>query len=126
MIFLGGAGSYVEHTYNWVKDHYDGTRPLHQTAMLIAIVFSKILPRIFNHTKSTNPSQGMTVTQVVRNAPWTTTTSDNRKGFTFPGPFVIMMSTFIIAIYEEQSPLRRYMAANGNSMGSKWCRKHSE
>ena len=94
----GEATSYVKATYMWVKEHFDGRLPLHQTAMMVAIFFSKVLPKVFHHCKATDDLKHANTTQVVRDAPWVVTSSTNRKGTTSPVPFIVMMSTFIISI----------------------------
>ncbi|KAG6369887.1 hypothetical protein JVT61DRAFT_13351 [Boletus reticuloceps] len=37
-------GTYVQQTYNWVRDNYDGSIPLHKLALVMSIIFSKVLP----------------------------------------------------------------------------------
>lgn len=121
----GPDSSYVKLTYEWVRDHFDATVHLHQTAILVAIIFSKILPDVCHDIKPPNVNLPGDTTQLVRDAPWIPTTSQNRKGMTSQTPFIIMMSTFIIAIYEPTSPLRQYMASHKNNLGQPWTKKHS-
>jgi hypothetical protein len=114
----GADASYVQDTYIWVRDNFDGSLPLHKTAIIVALVFSKLLPKVCHSGKPQHvPSHGNT-SQFVRNTPWVATTSTNRKGMTNPIPFVTMMTTFIIALYESASPLRTYMASHGGNIGN--------
>jgi len=41
-----------------------------------------------------------------------------------PAPFIGMVTTFIIAIYSKDSPLRIRMAGNGGYIGQGWTSKH--
>jgi len=121
----GVDSSYMEETYAWVRDNFDGTIPLHQTAILVSILFSKILLNVCHDGKYPPCPPAGNTTAVVRQMPWVPTTSQNHKGMTSHTPFIIMMSTFIISIYESSSPLRRYMACHKNSLGQPWTKKHS-
>lgn len=125
IVFPAGE-SYVKETYDWVKTHYSGSKPIHQLALLFGIIFSRILPDIFHEKKPSNVSNTSTqsfTTSIVRNSPWTAPGA-NKKGVTHPRQFIVMMTTFIIAIYEKESPLRRYMARNSGSLGQPWTDKH--
>ena len=109
----------------WVKEHFDKRLPLHHTAMMVAIFFSKVLPKVFHHCKATDDLKHANTTQVVRDAPWVVTSSTNHKGTTSPVPFIVMMSTFIISIYDSKSPLRSYMDSHSDNLGQPWTKKHS-
>ena len=109
----------------WVKEHFDKRLPLHHTAMMVAIFFSKVLPKVFHHCKATDDLKHANTTQVVRDAPWVVTSSTNHKGKTSPVPFIVMMSTFIISIYDSKSPLRSYMDSHSDNLGQPWTKKHS-
>ena len=121
----GSKAAYVHNTYIWVRDTFDATLPLHQVAILTSIIFSKLLPNICHNIPTPSGSASHNVTNIVRNAPWVPTSATCRKGMKQSIPFVIMMTTFIIAIYEHTSPLRKYMRKHSNSLGSPWTKKHS-
>ncbi|KAG8220318.1 hypothetical protein J3R82DRAFT_3522 [Butyriboletus roseoflavus] len=118
---------YVKDTYVWVKNNYDMQKPIHQTAILLAIMFSTALPDVLHGAavpdSLTNNGSPADITTAVRNAEWTSPPK-GRKGFVDRIPFVMMISTFIIAIYEPNSPLRQYMNEHKGSMGSGWTAKH--
>lgn len=117
--------AYVKQTYIWVRDTFDGNLPLHKLALCIGVIFSKLLPNICHSGKPGTIDPTSHSSHHVRSAPWVPTTSTTRKGNKSAQPFIIMMTTFIIAIYEENSPLRAYMAANKASLGTGWTQKHS-
>ena len=117
--------SYVKETYIWVKEHYDGTKHLHKLALVYAIIFSKCIPRVCNEVKPHDILPSADSTPIVRQCAWASPKDPNRKGMKDPIPFIIMMTTFIIALYEETSPLRTYMNSHKGSMGDPWTKKHS-
>ena len=96
---------YVEATYTWVCNNYDGTKPLHKLTLVYAMIFSKCLPNICNNTKPLNVSSTQDSISLVHQCPWVTHKDPNCKGKKNPISFVVMMTTFIISIYEDQSPL---------------------
>ena len=97
--------NYVEATYTWVCNNYDGTKPLHKLTLVYAMIFSKCLPNICNNTKPLNVSSTQDSISLVHQCPWVTHKDPNCKGNKNPISFVVMMTTFIISIYEDQSPL---------------------
>jgi hypothetical protein len=120
---------YVEDTYGWVRDHYDGTKPLHHLALLVAIVVSSsLLPHLFMPVGKRELFKHAGTEQEVRRVydhmEWTTKA---KKGMRDRSIFVAMFTTLIISLYEESSPLRVQMSANSkNGLGNGWTTKHSE
>ena len=78
----GPYSSYVKLTYEWVRDHFDATVHLHQTAILVAIILSKISPDVCHNIKPPTVDLPGDTTQLVRDVPWIPTTSQNHKGMT--------------------------------------------
>jgi len=118
---------YVKDTYLWVRQNYNVQKPIHQTAILLAIIFSVVLPDVLHGAavpeSLTNNSSIAEITAAVKNSEWKSPPK-GRKGFVDRIPFVMMISTFIIAIYEPTSPLRQYMTEHSGSLGSGWTSKH--
>ncbi|KAH7917084.1 hypothetical protein BV22DRAFT_1052696, partial [Leucogyrophana mollusca] len=112
--------NYVRQTYVYVRENYNGGNPIHQLAILVAVIFAATAPHLFNNRPSTS-ADGQ-IADLVRNAPWVERPS--RKGTQGGASYITMMSTFIIALYEKDSPLRLTLAGPGHSLGEKWTSKH--
>ncbi|KAN0128061.1 hypothetical protein V8E53_014098, partial [Lactarius tabidus] len=118
---------YVDDTYSWVREAYDATRPLHHLALIVAIIASHLVPKLFlpknvnkEFFRGANPQQ---VHQIYCGIQWE---SRPKKGMTEKSIFVAMFTTFIIALYEPGSPLRQYMLASGKGgLGDSWTQKHT-
>lgn len=119
--------AYITETYEWVVKHYNGALPLHKFALLAAHMFSRIAPRLTHPPPPSNvkamPLSAMT--QHVRAAPWVEHDKRSDKGLTASLPFVVMVTTTIIAMSDPTSPLRDYIRKNKGSQGP-WARKHGE
>lgn len=121
-------GAYVDQTYDWVRSAYDGRRHTHHLALLIAIITSSFLPNLWTSSDlqkisfaSANRDQ---VHNIYNDVDWV---SKRSKGMTDRSVFISMFTTFIIALYEETSPLRLYMAsASKHGLGAAWTDKHCE
>lgn len=119
--------TYVDDTYHWVRDNYDGTKPLHHLALLIAIIVaSSLLPSLFMPSglkslfKDANSVDA--VRRVFDDMAWL---SKGKKGMADRSIFIAMFTTFIIAVYEQDSPLRKNMdSAQRRGLGDVWTAKH--
>jgi hypothetical protein len=118
---------YVIDTYTWVRDHYNPRQPLHQYALFVAIMVSRALPALF--CPGDNPQSlfkdadtPAKTARIARAIPWVSKVG--KKGVLRPAPFIGMVTTFIIAIYSKDSPLRIRMAGNGGNIGEGWTSKH--
>jgi hypothetical protein len=120
---------YVDDTYRWVKDNYNGTKPVHHLALLVGmIVASSLLPNLFIPTglkthfvHANSPDE---VRRIFDEMEWE---CKPKKGMVERSVFVTMFTTFIIALYEEDSPLRKHMdAAQRSGLGEKWTKKHGQ
>ena len=117
---------YVHETYQWVYDNFDGLKINHRLGIVLAIMFSLLLPDIASEEAGGDISRSLPeeeLTMKIRELRWT---KAKHKGTSETAPFITMMSTTIIAILEKESPLRKYLANNNYNMGNPWTDKHSE
>ncbi len=125
----GTDGEYVRNTYEYVERTYNGKKWQHHLGLVLAILISTILPRVFaddkEKQKAANLNSGPELTKEIRRLSWVKTTSRHRKGVTAKGPYITMLSTAIIAILDENSPLRIHMRAE-NMLGIPWTHKHGK
>lgn len=122
---------YVDDTYTWVRENYDGRKPLHHLALLVSIIVaSSILPNLFmpdpadSNFKSrfSKATTKTAVRKVYEDMDWI---PKNRKGLKEKPIILCMFTTFIIALYEEGSPLRMKMKmASRGGLGEPWTKKH--
>lgn len=119
---------YVDETYNFVRDNYDGAKPLHHLALIISIVATSLLPSLFMPTdvdKSLfrRATSTEAIKEVYHDIPWVS--RDHRRGMIEKSIFVSMLTTFIIALYEDKSPLRLHMnQSSRQALGDQWTSKH--
>lgn len=120
---------YVDETYRWVREHYDGRKALHHLALLVGIIVgSSLVPNVFmptglkgEFTKAATPEE---VRAKFDEMDWL---SKSKKGMSDRTIFIAMFTTFIIAIYEKESPLRKHMdGSKRHGLGDQWTAKHSE
>lgn len=120
---LSPNDGYITDTYEWVSTHYNGANHMHMFALLVAHIFSRMAPNLGHPPMPRGLVKGNTrdVTAAVRTAAWI---FDDRRGVTDPDPFVIMVSTYIIAMVEDkdQCPLGKYLVKT-KSLGP-WAKKH--
>lgn len=123
---------YVDDSYTWLRQNYDHKKPIHHLALLVSIIVaSSILPNLFmpatakEHFSNTLTKEG--VRSVYNNhVPWI---SKQKKGMTRKSIFIAMFTTFIVCLYEEDSPLRRHMSTSASAgkrggLGDDWTKKH--
>jgi hypothetical protein len=121
---------YVDDTYRWVKEHYDGTKKIHHLALLVGIIVaSTVVPDVFMPTgmkaRFANAKTEEMVREVFDEMKWES--KAGKRGMSDRTIFVGMFTTFIIAIYEEESPLRKHMdSAHRRGLGDVWTAKHCE
>ncbi|KAH9171683.1 hypothetical protein EDB89DRAFT_1906816 [Lactarius sanguifluus] len=120
---------YVNSTYTWVKDMYDGTKPLHHLALIVSIIASSFLPKLFMPTTGNlkacfvSADTQLKVRHVYNDIDWV---ARSKKGMTDKRLFVAMITTSIIALYEPGSPLRQYMSGSSKGgLGKAWTDKHT-
>jgi hypothetical protein len=123
----GDESRYVRDTYEWVQNSFNPDLTHHRLGITLAIMFSKMLPNIGTDLTQVDIPKNLTpdqVTEKIRQLPWIV---PKHKGISQPEPFITMMSTAIIAILDENSPLRQYVKRNdSNALGNPWTDKHGE
>ncbi len=118
---------YVNGTYLWVKANYNGIRPLYHLALLVTIIItSSLLPNLFMLQGLGNQFQDAkskdNIYKIFDDIDWI---SKSKKGMAERSIFIGMFTTFIIAIYEKNSPLRKHMdLAKRRGLDDHWTIKH--
>jgi hypothetical protein len=121
---------YVHDTYNYIPQVYDGSNWKHHLSLVLAILVSAILPQVFCSEAGKDSidilqGEGM-VTNAIRKLSWVKTPNSKHKGVTARAPYITMLTTAILALLEEKSPLREHLKANKDSFGLPWTEKHGE
>ncbi|KAH8982112.1 hypothetical protein EDB86DRAFT_3086416 [Lactarius hatsudake] len=124
---LPASAPYINDTYHWVRHNYDPRKTIHRLALVVAIIVSHFLPCVFPpHPIPSNPfmsaSDPFAVYQAYCTLPWES--HQGKKGVSDRPIYISMVTTFIIAIYERDSPLRRRLFET-KSLGSPWAAKHT-
>ncbi|KAI6020607.1 hypothetical protein EDC04DRAFT_2901631 [Pisolithus marmoratus] len=116
----GGMPQYIIDAYRYIQSVYDGGKPLHQLAVICGIICAGLLPNIFCPKLPDYRKNERQYTDFARALDWV---ARDRKGVTWAGPFITMVSGFIISIYDPSSPI----AARINSCGdlNLWWAKHT-
>ncbi|KIJ57607.1 hypothetical protein HYDPIDRAFT_120514 [Hydnomerulius pinastri MD-312] len=120
---LGGNEDYVVAAYQYVQTSYDPSKPIHLLALISSVICAGLLPRLF-HTqfvRGSYPTDSSRYASFIRNLDWT---SKSRKGSSQPAPFIVMVTTFIISLYDPDSPLASRLEQNTGDL-TNWFNKHS-
>lgn len=118
---------YVDDTYEWAMKAYRGTKKIHHLALLVAIIASNLLPRLFPPGNSRVLLKDATTKEKVREVYSELDWCDrNKKGMRKRGFFICMITSFIMALYEENNPLKDYLTKNGGGLGIPWTNKNSK
>ncbi|KAG2090773.1 uncharacterized protein F5147DRAFT_780230 [Suillus discolor] len=95
--------------YEWVFANFNINKPLHQIALIAGIYVSRIIPDIFwansDKPKAHTVADHIALTNAIRALPWKPNAS-GRKGCKLPQQFIAMVPAYILAVYDEKSPLR--------------------
>lgn len=120
-----GNVDYISETYHYVDRKYTGTNWTHHMAMIWAILFSRVVPYVThdNTLGYKNSSSAKEATRIVRDMPWKKA-EENRRGVKDRGPYIVMMSTAIMALRDPQSPLSVRARKNKDALGKPWTDKH--
>jgi hypothetical protein len=113
----------IRDTYKWVNNNLNPQKPIHQLALLVAVIIAKLAPQIC-WPNDLVPREN--IRSVIREAPWVEG-HDGRKGGKELKPFITMVSTHMIAILEKDSPLQQAANADPNKprgFGNAWTSKH--
>jgi hypothetical protein len=120
---------YVNDTFHWVKQAYNQSKPLHHLALIVSLMITCLRPQLFLpsdksiKTLFTHAHTPKQVHQIYNGLPWVVRKT---KGMKDERILVAMFTTFIIAIYEPNSPLRQHIAsAEKNGLGDPWTQKYS-
>ena len=118
---------YVLETYQYVRDIYDNRNEVHKLALIVSIILGFCLPNIHAPTDTYQLLSSETTKagtrRKVQTLPWIS--KSKTKGSKESNIHVTMFATFIIAIYDSESPLQKYMAKHNGSLGDLWTNKHS-
>lgn len=113
----------VPKTYKYVWNSFNLQIPLHHLALLTAIIFSKTAPRI--SWDGIMPITGLsteTLTNIARQMPFV---KGNAKGGTDTKAIIVIMTVYIIAMYDQNSPARRSFDENDADAVKPWGTKHT-
>jgi hypothetical protein len=118
------CSKYVTDAYNYVQNTFDPAIPLHRLAIIIAIAFAGLTPKIFAPTiiKDQTPKQPSQLAAYIRGLEWVS--RPEKRGATSQEPFITMMSTFVIAMSDPASPISERV--QGGSDIKEWLTKHCE
>jgi hypothetical protein len=117
----------IHQIYEWVFSNFDARKPMHKIALLAGIYISKILPDIFTDgAYNAKPGDGdRMIMQALRALPWNPNRG-TRRGCRSEKHFIVMVPVYIITVYEEESPLRKYFADHqGKGFPLWWNSKNS-
>lgn len=120
---------YVDDTYRWVRENYDGTKPLHHLALLVSIIVaSSFIPYLFPPAEKKGLFINARTPEDVRKVYDALDWEERKKnGLKDKSIFIAMYTTLIIALYEKESPLRMHMeAAPKGGLGNPWTDKHCQ
>ncbi|KAI6016457.1 hypothetical protein BKA83DRAFT_4545281 [Pisolithus microcarpus] len=116
----GGMPEYIVDAYRYVQNMYDGTKALHQLAIICAVICAGLLPSIFCPKIGDYPSNKGSYGEFVRNLEWV---ERDRKGARHAGRFITMVSGFIICLFETGSPIGLRIQRGEET--SAWWAKHT-
>ncbi|KAI6038253.1 hypothetical protein EDC04DRAFT_2604167 [Pisolithus marmoratus] len=120
-LFAEQAPPYVTDAYHFVRNKYDGSKPLYQLATLCAMVCTGLIPSIFPPEKISYPSRKVQYEAYIHDLDWAT--HKNCKGITAAEPFITMVIGFIISLYEPDSPISHHIQ-DGSDL-KLWWAKHT-
>ena len=122
---------YVKDTYEYILVKYDALNPVHKYTLLMGIILVNCLPRIFFPTDTVEMIKRASANQspdALVDCCWTSLPrmeKENIKGVMDGRKHLVMFMVFIIALYDESSPLWQHMVAS-NTLGNPCTDKHSE
>jgi hypothetical protein len=120
--------AYVKETYEYVRQRINLQLPLHQLALCIAIVFSKLCPRVFTEAPTSVPLELVNSEEdaqlFLTTLPWVSRAAAGKRGNSQRDLYICMVTVYIIALYDSASPLRVYHTKH-QSLGRFWTDKHS-
>ena len=105
--------------YEWVKDNYDASKPLHCLALFISLVFCGILPKSFMtiHKGSGDNIPLDKVEDIAASSPWVE--RSGKKGSKEMNLFITMVTAFVIAVADDRSPVSKALQRISSKRASK-------
>ncbi|KAF9219655.1 hypothetical protein BS17DRAFT_821483 [Gyrodon lividus] len=120
---LGKVSDYITKAYNHSKTSFNGTQPLHQLAIIVTIAMAGLLLNAFPPdclSALANPSQ---YKSFLHSLLWVICI--NCGGITNPQPFIVMVITFIINMFDLDSPICKCLTSSPTPGIDNWTTKHS-
>ncbi|KAH9018524.1 hypothetical protein EDB84DRAFT_1442390 [Lactarius hengduanensis] len=119
--------SHVDQTYSWVRNTYDGTKQVHHLALIIGVIAASLIPDLFMPDDTPRrpflSASREKVRRIYAGIDWV---RKGRKGLSDKSIFIAMFTTFIIAVYEPDSPLHLHMMnSSRKGLGEDWTKKHT-
>ncbi|KAH9018519.1 hypothetical protein EDB84DRAFT_1566372 [Lactarius hengduanensis] len=119
--------AYVDQTYSWVRNTYDGTKQVHHLALIIGVIAASLIPDLFMPDDTPRrpflSASREKVRRIYAGIDWV---RKGRKGLSDKSIFIAMFTTFIIAVYEPDSPLHLHMMSSSRKgLGEGWTNKHT-
>jgi hypothetical protein len=118
---------YVMNTYSYVKSKFNLENQLDQLILIVAIVFSRLLPNLFiERPQKLDQSQLISEWSTHRylsTLPWVPHKGKSTGNW---ATLMTMTATFLFALYDGLSPLQFYFIENGKMFGKPWTDRHSE
>ncbi len=124
-ILPSSMDDYILNTYIYVQSIYNRSNTIHHLALLVGIIISHSLPELShsqNLARDLAKLDRKDIKSAIFNSEWTAKSSE--RGMKEKPIFVCMAATFLIALYDCNSPLRIYMREHENGMGTNWTKKH--
>lgn len=134
---LENTSGYFLDTYQWAYNFFDIDNPVCHYAMWIAFVASRTCqmlrhdnkppPELVSLANQGQPVDEASITRFVRDAKWLGVGaggSTNSKGRNNAATQFTMTLVYFLAMLHRESPLRRRMDNNEQSLGTDWTAKH--
>ena len=119
--------NFIYDTYEWVRNHADLSKPNHQLALLVAILFTRIGNQLGFKKDDTLNFKSLTIhplNTAIRSLEWVPLS--RRRYAANASLETTMLATYIIAFFKSISPLHIYLQQNNNRLGDRWTALHSE
>ncbi|KAG9308943.1 hypothetical protein JVU11DRAFT_11410 [Chiua virens] len=113
------ASDFSNSVYTWVENNYDPiNNPIHALGLFISLIFAGLVPNVFPPRKLSSRTDWTKsdLQNYFADLPWEE--RPEKKGATQIEPFITMVSTFVIAILDDRSPLAAALHAHQNQQPS--------
>lgn len=125
------GSTHVKDTYEYIARNIDLVKPLHRLSLLLAIIFSKVCPNVFTEASTADLTSrdlhhsDVSAQEYLNTLPWLNRLDAGKRGNTQRDSYLSMVTTYILAIYDPNSPIRVYHNQKGQ-FGRWWTEKHSQ